>query len=283
MIEELPLLAFTICTQIAAGLHIARTICGGPLKGDGDGRKIGGVPASSLCVVVLMVVGMACSLFHLKHVDHVLFVFSNIGSSWLSNEIALSGAFFLLCAIVLALEKLKTAKRAVAACRWIGAAFALAMLFAQAMAYSHTGIAAWTGSYALAGFLLCAAATGSSALAFFLAGPEASRQLAQPIRWLTVVAGAAVVLAGAAFALHLAGLAATPEGAGAALLIESHPALIACRFILSIAGVALMGLGSHRLSTGRPFSSSLATGAFVSIVAGEVIGRILFYGGFVAL
>lgn len=281
MIEELPLLAFTLCTQIAAGLFIARAVCGISLKGTTGEWSLRRMPASSLCVAILMVVGMTCSLFHLKHVDHVMLVFGNIGTSWLSREIALSAVFFLMSVVVLIFERQKKLDGAVIACRWIGVAAALIMLFAQAMAYSHTGIAAWGAPYTLTTFLLCAAATGSAALAFFLARPGNAQQNARAIRWLAIVAVAAVVLSAVAFAAHLAELAALPMGAGAAILIESHPVLIACRFVFSVVGAALLCLAAYK-SGNKTLPIGLATTALIGIVIGEVLGRIVFYSGFIA-
>lgn len=110
--------------------------------------------------------------------------------------------------------------------------------------------------------------------------PEAGRELLEAcLRW---VAMASVILLGAqliVIALHQQNLASEP-GMPAASVAAYGTAWFVARLVLLVFGAGLLGMVLYRLAgSGRPMTlvATVATAAFVTVLASEIIGRSLFY------
>ncbi|HVP91554.1 MAG TPA: DmsC/YnfH family molybdoenzyme membrane anchor subunit [Terriglobales bacterium] len=276
---ERPLVAFTILGQAAVGLYLG---AGVPLYlfhegGAGRGARL----ALVLAALGLMAGASALSFLHLHHPARAFRALANVGSSWLSREILFELAFI----GALALDGF---------CEWRGlggpalakALFALSglagMMFVGAMArlYMLPAIPAWRSFYTPASFALSAAVLGTSAAAvFFRMSPPASA-------WSRALLGASVVSVAASFggALLFApghglrggrpGPSLRPRGAACAPLHALRLASLAAGSALLAAGLSVRSAGGG--GTGVP--AVFIVGGFVLAAAGEVLGRILFYG-----
>lgn len=276
---ERPLVAFTILGQAGVGLYVG---AGVPLylfseAGAGGGARM----ALILAVLGLMAAATALSLFHLHHPARAFRTLANVGSSWLSREILFELSFMGAAALA-------------GLCEWRGlgspalakALFSLSglagVLFLGAMSrlYMLPAVPAWRGFYTPASFVLAAAVLGtSSAAVFFRVSPAASA-------WTRPLLAAAAVSVAASFggALFFApghglfgarpGPSLRPRGAAHTPLHLLRLASLAAGSGLLAAGLAAGGAGGG----GTGATAVFIAGGFVLAAAGEVLGRVLFYG-----
>lgn len=150
--SEMPLVFFTVLSQMAAGAFIVfyrmeQTQSVDPAAS----RRIAFGIAGSMAVALLM------STAHLGHPQEGYRALFNLGSSWLSREILVSSLFF-FCTLLYCWPQ---AKRAAA--QWIGlvgAVSGILMIFITGMVYSLPSHPAWSGVYPVAFFALTAIVAG---------------------------------------------------------------------------------------------------------------------------
>ena len=146
MIEhmELPLVLFTILSQAAIGLALVTGFNAAPGQEAGEkGRRPWRAAA------ILLVAGLAVSLFHLGHPLSAPMALKHVGVSWLSREVLLAA----LLAVLLIYAAVKGAHSPLGK---LCAVCGLAVLFAQAMTYTPAGYPALAGWLPVLFFLVTA-------------------------------------------------------------------------------------------------------------------------------
>ena len=282
MWKEWPLVAFTIAGQAAVGIVL---LTGLPWLL--TTRTFPNDEARGLWLVLqalifgLLVVAASISFFHLHRPFRARRVLTNLRTSWLSREI-----FFELCFMALvALETFLAWKKP----EWIGlfigvmVAVSLAgILFLVSMSklYMLQTVPDWNQAYTPISFVLTTLILG--ALALVLVWRARVGQGPYP-RGLLEVTFSLIVIE-----IVLALLFTPRRGAfgyrpGPSLRPpnETPRILHVGRLALLAAGLFLIGMevmtGGFRASSGRGASLCLIL-AFVLVLAGEVVGRFLFYG-----
>lgn len=266
LLHEWTLVLFTLLAQTAIGMVLVGecTLC---QTNDAAQRKP--IRSQSAVAFVLFAAAGLISLGHLGSPLNSFYTITNIGSSWLSREIALLSltgvaflglAFFRLKEEEAALEKILAILVVV---------LGLALVATMSRVYRLSVAPAWDSWYG------CLVFFGS----VFLMGSA----------WQAMVAGDnpkfGPTLIGFAFLGLLLAAAGSPlgvptAGAGAinaatALLPSSCIAsYLAWRIALSVAGAALLAL---RFSSGGGLAASITVPAFLLILAGELLGRAAFY------
>ena len=223
----------------------------------------------SLSALLMVLAGLGASITHLGRPKVCFYAIRNLRCSWLSREIAATGAF----AGVLAVMVLVCAQSG-ALNSWVvftGSVVGGLVLYAMARAYRLRTVPSWNHGGTLVDFLGSAlllgglqftvvsiALTAGFGTDYDGSGAGFSRNI-----------GFAAVLAG--FMLKLLAVSVNPsEGANSAGLCKtSQPVMQGC-------GIALCAVSM--LSSGSTGSQSvLLSLAAVSLVAGEIIHRIRFY------
>ena len=253
------LVGFTILAQTAAGIMIWSPVAGP--KADSC--------MQAMAALVLLGAGALCSLAHLSAPEASFYTIFNVLDSWLSREIACLGLFG--AATLLVLIK-KTAPL-----QWLAAAAGLLLVIVMGNVYTIQAVNAWNSCLTVIAFVCATLILGASAN-FCLA---LLRQRGNETHFNGVVLGWYPALITLAMAARLAVL---PLQA-----LRQDPAKLCLyglvtQVLLTLLGVSLATLfvTRSRLAQqgGTTCSASLALAGTLLIVAAEVIGRALFYAGY---
>lgn len=290
------LVAFTILSQMAVGAFLLTWATHLLLR-----RKTGEAEARGLCLGTLLVVGpvlavgLALSLAHLSAPLNAWRTLANLRASWLSREI-LFGLLFLVMWLGCAYMQLRQAGTERLRSIWTGVSglVALLLIFSTSMAYSSLPTRpAWNTAATPELFLASTFALGALAagtifgINFLIAGKRqaANAELArEALKNLSLVAMGVLAFEAVTLIFYVTLLQNGPAAAEAsgALLLGTYGAWFWARILIGIvAGFVLSWLGWRALSqaSGRiPATAiNLFVAAFVVVVIGEVLGRVLFY------
>jgi DMSO reductase anchor subunit len=239
---ELPLVLFTVLSQAAAGVAWVAAF-----KGGVSPRR-----DSALVSAAFLGVGLAASMFHLGHPTLAPTALRNLGTAWLSMEILTSGLFF---ALVIAGAVIRGKSW-----RILGAVSGALMVVASGLTYAAAGYPSHNNALPTLLFFLTATILGLSWGWRFV--PEDGRP--GTARLLAAVLLVAMVLNLLAPCLWANGAAAARMSAAA---FASSPLF----WLYLVAALGLpMVLIFKRLQ--------IPTWMPVYLLAGELLGRMLFFG-----
>jgi len=223
---------------------------------------------TTLTALILSIVGMGASLFHLGRPWLALTSMFNIATSWLSREIFFSGAFFVLLLVFWWLERADKSPSAQKALLYLTGLAGIIAVFAMGKLYMASIMPAWQSVNTLITFYATTIVLGGILL-YLTAGKERDNL---PRMDLVILA---VVLIQAAFAPgHVAALSATSAGMKSALLLSGQGALLALSWLFTLGGVFMLVLSHHGKLANRTSFLYLAVAV---LVIGEICSRYLFY------
>jgi len=279
--KERSLVAFTILSQTAVGafwtvglLRLWATRQAGPAAA----RALTG--HAVLAIGPLMGLALLASFSHLGAPLSGWRALANLRSSWLSRELlvaALFAAASLLCSGLWWFDLGSSLSQSVAG--WGTALLGLAFLVSMAAAYRLRTVPAWSNwtipvSFFATALLLGALGTGTA----LELDPTVPPDLAAAV--CPLIALAAVVLLGTELILILlwvATLAAGPQPAVRAVerITHTHRRVFRLRLYLAVAGI---GAAVAAMPPWGPLLRAIAAVLLLGLVlAGEVLGRLLFY------
>lgn len=270
-LNEWPLMLFTVLGQFVVGGFIVMAYY---WMKSGDEVQRERMMRSMFLLWVLMGLAFAASIAHLGSPLRAFNSLSRVGQSGLSNEIAMGALFFALGGLGWLLVQLK--KMPVTAGRvWAVVAMLLGLAFIWMMARVYSGIETvptWFGGYTTLAFFMSVLLGGPllGLLLFALAGaPLQGRQFA-------LLSAVALVVTMCSLLLQSADLATIHSSVQAAgTLVPDYASLQVVRLLL-----LLLGLGCWfwpLLRNGSPGALHFL-GGFILVLAGELIGRGIFYG-----
>lgn len=298
-VREWALIAFTILAQMSVGTFIVLGIVYFFAQ-----RKWGEAVADALsdrallAIGPVLVLGTIASLFHLGNPLNSYRAISNIGSSWLSREIAFTVLFVVVGAVFAFMQWRKvstpTIRNAVA---WVAAVIGLLLVYSMSQVYMLRTAPAWDSlatpvSFFTTTFLLGVLAVGAAYVASYAylqrraevdCGESHCEMLRSAMRWLAI---ASIVLVGVhliVLPLYVASLSGSDVAAAneaANILMEDYGIAFALRLVLVFIGAAILGAFVYRnaSSPGRErVMTLLAYAAFAFVLVAEIIGRFLFY------
>ena len=267
--KEWALILFSILMQASVGAFALLTWFRQRDKEEGPYRK------AVLVLLPIAAVALVASLTHLGKPAFALRALLHMQSSWLSREIFFSGGFFVLLLAVVLTEKTQAVRKIV---EWLAVLAGVCAVFSMATMYQMTMMPAWQGfnTYILffAGAVLLGVGLCSGLLCLF-GGQELLGRHLQVMVW---VVGAALAVELAALPFYMASLQAGGKAAQATLSLLAGtygPALI-IRWALTLVGVVPLMAAGRRILAGRS-TAGFVYGALVCLLAGELVGRYLFY------
>ncbi|WP_296140038.1 DmsC/YnfH family molybdoenzyme membrane anchor subunit [uncultured Tessaracoccus sp.] len=304
MTNELPLVLFTIAAQMSAGSFIVLGLVHlfGARRPQ---RALDRITDPALYAIgPLLVLGLAASTFHLGSPLRAANALRHLGTSWLSREILLGllfAAFGFLFA-VLQWRKLGSHRvRQVVAL--VTAALGVGLVACISQVYSLRTVPAWATphtplSFFITTFLLGGLAVGAALVMTRAVRARRGEELVEADRvdetalfegTITGIALGSLVALGLKFVsypAYIGYLGSHPDAAAQRslrVLTETHEVWTAMSSLLVFVGVLLMAVLLYRLATGKGRTELpwLALGAFVLVLAGEVVGRMLFYASMV--
>lgn len=262
--DHLALTLFSICVQASVGIMLFAAI-GKRLSKDGVFK------AAVVTAAGLAVAGLAASLLHLGQPLHAANALLKFGTSWLSREIWLTGAFVGVTVVAALLILIKPmAKGAINALVAVGALIGLADVAAMAAIYNFTSVPAWQSGAIYVEFY--AAAISMGALIFLALS---LKEAANMKKIAAIAVAGAVVVQVAAMIIYYINLGASHSSAvqqSLAILSGMGLAMIVkWVFILTGAGLLLFPLKEK----GQMLAGVLGAAALMFI--GQIAGRYLFY------
>ncbi len=280
MTREWPLVIFTVVSQLAVGAFLVTGIplywvdmiqTGGK---SGSGVRLGVV----LGALGLAIVGIFFSFFHIHRPLKAFRSVANVRTSWLSREILFELIFLFLLAGLAFLEWLGVSPLLGLA---LAAGFAgVLFLLSMSKIYVLKAIPVWNGAFTVLSFFLTALVLGALVSSFIFSLPIELNA------WGRTMAAVSFVLLAADFANAVLfspqyGIWGTREKASLKPPGVYHPVLHLLRLALFLPGIiffggVVLGGGSWLESGGLVFA--VLPVCFLSAFAGEIIGRILFYG-----
>jgi DMSO reductase anchor subunit len=284
MLKEWPLVAFTIAGQMAVGIFLFVAVPLFLFAGADAGASAHETGFIALAVVLgLLAVAALLSFFHLHHPFRARRVLTNFRTSWLSREIFFELGFMILVALGALLAGRRPAggillKGILAAAGLAGILFILSM----SKLYMLQTVPSWNQAYTPLSFFMTSLSLGALAAALIRAsGAEIpSRSGAFILLSFVLVAAEAAlsffIAPGHGVYGHRPGPSLRPPG-------QARRTIHLARLALLLAGLALIGAamiaGEGRIPSGLSGNGLLAV-ALALVLAGQVAGRLLFYGLF---
>lgn len=269
--HEWPLVLFTVLGQCAAGAVIVTGLGWYSVQHDAVARQR--LVRSQNFLWLMMAIGFLASVMHLGSPMRAFNSLNQIGHSALSNEIASGslffavGGFWWLLSIVgkmpAALEKL-----------WLAISMVLGIIFVWSMTrvYQIETVPTWYNGYTTASFFLTMVLTGPLFAAWLM------RRATIPFNGITFATLSALALLGSLAIVILQGMDLFQIHSSvqqAATLVPGFGVLQVCRLILLTLG---LGYWICPMLLGKtPHPMVLMVGLLL-VLAGELIGRVIFYG-----
>lgn len=301
--SEWALLTFTILGQLAAGallvlmvVRLYATAKAGLKEAD---RMTDG---PSFMIVPIMGLALLASLLHLNNLGNVFKAVPNLGSSWLSREVVVSVTFVIAAALFTLLQWRKIGSSGMrTVIGWIAAVIGLVQTYAMGMVYMIRTQPAWNTPATPITFFVTSLLLGVLAVAVALLinynvnlkkDSKASEKQLELLRGaLQGIAISAIVLLGIEFLVlpvYMAYLAT--QGAAALeslqMMTGTYGVALVVRLLFVFVGVGLLAAYLYRdaSSAGKEKTMvALVYSAFVLVLAGEVMGRFLFYATHVGI
>lgn len=262
---ELSLVIFSVAMQMAVGLFFWMAVTK-------SRQKEFNLKTPALAALILTAVAMLASLGHLGTPLRAFNALMNLGSSWLSREIILVGAFLIVAAAALHFEHRGAEEGTKKACYWLGTVVGFCGIISMAMVYMRTVIPAWGTWYTMADFLLTSLILGGSLLLVLAKADENTMAKVTGIPYGIM----ALVLLYAALSIpYMAGLSAGGGAAAASanLMVGKYQLLLIAKWLLVFVG-AMLGLYAQRE---QDKASSYLSWALAALAVGVIAGRYLFY------
>ncbi|MCU6671466.1 dimethyl sulfoxide reductase anchor subunit [Enterobacteriaceae bacterium H4N4] len=268
--HEWPLVIFTVFGQCVAGALI---VAGFAWFNENDVRARQRIVRSMFFLWLVMGIGFIASVLHLGSPLRAFNSLNRVGESGLSNEIAAGSLFFAVGGfwwLVAVLGKMPAALGKI----WLLLSMLLGVIFVWAMTrvYQIDTVPTWHNGYTTMNFFLTMLLGGPLFAALLLRVANA-RFKGHAAAWLAVIALLVSVAATVLQTQELGTIHSSVQQANT--LVPNYGCLQVLRIIMVAAGLGCWLCALMRRNV--PGVTGLALGTLL-VVAGELIGRGVFYG-----
>lgn len=232
-----------------------------------------------IVIAVLSLLGLGASFAHLGTPTNAFNTIRNIGSSWMSVEIVLTGAFIGLACLTAGLTIVQ--KRVTSWLMLVTAIVGLIDVYAMGALYSTTLVNAWNSVHTFSSFFGTTFILGA-VLAVSLIAPRLSKETTELD--IKVFIRTAFIIAAAGFVIQVVGSAmfftvvndvTMIESVSASTILANYKGTIASSWIVSIIGMFL--LGYLTVSKSKKAFVSLAFVTLSIFLISEGLSRYVFY------
>ena len=295
--SEWALLTFTILGQLAAGALLVLMVVRLYVTAKAGLKEADRMTDGPLFMVVpIMGIALLASLLHLNNLGNIFKAVPNLGSSWISREVVISGAFVIAAALFTFNQWRKTGSNSLrTAIGWVTVVIGLTQTYAMGMVYMIRTQPAWNTPATPITFFVTTLLLGVLAVAVALVinynsiqkkdAKVAEKQLELLRSVLQGIAISAIILLGIEFLVlpvYIAYLAT--QGAAALeslqMMTGAYGAALVIRLLFVFVGAGLLATYLYRNASSAGKEKAMAAlvySAFVLVLAGEVMGRFLFY------
>jgi anaerobic dimethyl sulfoxide reductase subunit C (anchor subunit) len=302
-IREFALITFTILGQMAAGSMLVLMIIRAYLSMKAKIEEVDNLLDGPLFIVVpIMGLALLASLMHLNNLANVVKAVPNLDSSWLSREVVFSVIFVVLAVIYTFMQWRKLGGHVLRALiGWVTALVGLVQTYAMGMVYMLRTQPAWNTVATPITFFVTSLLLGGLAVAVALmvnqgrtAKKDSKAELQRQALLRQIIQGIAMgslILIGVEFIvlpIYMAYLSTQGSSALQSLMLMVGPffGILIFRLVLIFVGAGILGAYLYRnagLPGGEKSMAALTYSAFVLVLIGEVMGRILFYASHVRI
>lgn len=277
--HEWALLIFTICVQTAIGGMFFLWLIQRNISKHGEETTFAVLKTPLIIIAVLSLVGLGASFAHLGTPSNALNTVRNIGSSWMSREIVVTGTFIGAACLTAGLA---IVQKKVNPILMIGTAIiGFVDVFCMAEIYSNSLVSGWNSINTFTSFYGTALILGSVLAASLTLPALRAKNLDDSaiklgrISFYIALFGIAVQLVGVALfpaSMTDVNIMAT---AAATSSLEAYQGTIAIRWVIEIIGLIL--LGYLALSPVKKTSAAIAFASLIVIGFAEGLSRYVFF------
>lgn len=264
--EYLALIVFSICIQAAIGM-MAFVAIGRFLNKDGVFRN------AMITAAGFGIIGMFTSILHLGRPFSAINALNQFGSSWLSREIWFTVLFLGLTVLAVVLVYVKPkSKSAITGLASAAALVGIVDVYFMAAIYSTSSVPVWQGIATFVEFY--AAAISMGAILFLLLS---IKEVVNMKKIIALTVATAVILQVAVVVPNLIALGVSPSTAAQSSLaiLGGMTVAAAIKWVFILVGAVLVvWIAKDELSK---FAPNFVLGSAVLLLAGQVVGRYLFY------
>ncbi|EKN63261.1 DMSO reductase anchor subunit [Schinkia azotoformans MEV2011] len=272
--HEWPLLIFTVCMQAAIGGMLMLWLFYKKISDSGKEKTYAAMRMPLFIIAGLSLIGLIASFAHLGTPTNAFNTIRNIGSSWMSREILVTGMFIAAVFITagLAIVQKKVNPNLLLVSTLIG----LVDIYCMAAIYAKTLVSGWNSINTFTSFYGTALVLGPVLAVSFIA-PALKEKAQSLIKYSFYIAMAGI-------AIQLIGLAlfgtVMPEvnmitGVNAMTELAGYQGTVALRWIIEVIGVGVLGFMA--MATNKKVSLSFAYLALAAIILAEGMSRYVFY------
>lgn len=272
--HEWALLIMTVAVPSSIGGMLFLWFAQNMLKKDSEIDLFKTMKWPLVAIAIISIIGLIASFFHLGKPIHALNAIRGFGSSWMSNEIVVTGLFIGLACLTVGLAFYQ--KKINPALMLITGIVGLADIFCMAQLYNVTQVSGWDHINTFLVFYGTAFTLGPVLGASLLVFSCDNDKLKRTINWAFVfsIFGVAIQVIGAAMLNSYVGEMNLIDTVSAAEKIQSYGGMIGIRWIIE--SIGLIGLGYLALFPKKK-NYTLIYAALALFFIAEGLSRYVFY------
>ncbi|MDF1510848.1 MULTISPECIES: DmsC/YnfH family molybdoenzyme membrane anchor subunit [Bacillaceae] len=272
--HEWALLLFTVCLQIAIGGMLTLAIFYKKMNQWGEETAFKAMRIPLIVIAALSLVGLIASFAHLGTPSHALNSIRNLGSSWMSREILVTGLFIGAACVTAGLAFVQKKVH-----HWLlilSALIGLVDIYCMAMIYANSLVSGWNSVHTFTSFYGTAFVLGPVLVASLLA-PQLKDKAQSLIKnaFYISLGGIGLQLIGVALFGSVLPEVNMIEGTNALASLADYQTTVAIRWIIEVMAVAFLGYLS--IAKQEKVSFSFAYVALAVLVFAEGMSRYVFY------
>lgn len=272
--HEWPLLIFTVCMQAAIGGMLMLWLYYKKISDSGEEKTFTAMRMPLLIIAGLSLIGLIASFTHLGTPTNAFNTIRNIGSSWMSREILVTGLFIAAAFITAGLAIIQ--KKINPTLLLVSTLIGLVDIYCMAAIYAKTLVSGWNSINTFTSFYGTALVLGPVLVASFLA--SAIKEKAQSLikfSFYIAIAGIAIQLIGLALFGTVMPEVNMITGMNALNELAGYQGTVALRWIIEVMGVGVLGFMA--MASNKKVSLSFTYLALAAIVLAEGMSRYVFY------
>lgn len=272
--HEWPLLIFTVCMQAAIGGMLMLWLFYKKISDSGKEKTYAAMRMPLFIIAGLSLIGLIASFAHLGTPTNAFNTIRNIGSSWMSREILVTGMFIAAVYITAGLAIVQ--KKVNPLLLLVSALIGLVDIYCMAAIYAKTLVSGWNSINTFTSFYGTALVLGPVLVVSFIA--PAFKEKAQSLikySFYIAMAGIAIQLIGLALFGSVMPEVNMITGMNAMTELAGYQGTVALRWIIEVIGVGVVGFMA--MASNKKVSISFAYLALAAIVLAEGMSRYVFY------
>ncbi len=264
LVKDLPLVFFTLLTQISVGGFIVFQIINLISDKTSNQRKTAGNILWIL--IILSISGLFFAFLHLGHPLHAINALNNLSGSWMSREILFACLFIAILLFGLITQRDKPGSSKLSIFLTItGILTGLALIFSIAKIYMLPTLKEWHSAATMVEFFTCSILLGSFLVLAFTSEKKQALKFRHDVILLIIVLF---------YLVDMINKYLAPE------VMDKLQSLSTIQVVLSLISLIILMVIIINFLQKKELKRSLIFMAFITEILSEIAGRILFYASY---